>query len=241
MKKFSGILCLVCLSAIGFVATAYAQVNVGVRIGANGGLDAFHVAIGDYFKVSDQQVETCQDSNISDEDQPVVFFMAQRANVPPESVILLRSRGWSWMQIALHFRLNPRIFYTPGTYEGTPYENGHRAFHGRGRIRLSDADIVNFVNLKFASEHYGHDPREIAQMRAQGRSFREIHDGFAQKEERIEWDAKEEPRHRDNRRMRQDDRPHPDQNGRNRYNNGDQNGRGGNDHKDRNDRHDDNQ
>lgn len=194
MKKFSLVLGFLCLIAAGFTARVNAQVNVGLAVGSNG-LDSFHVAIGDYFKVSDQQVQTCQESNIPDEEQPVVFFIAQRAAVSPEAVVLLRSRGWSWMQIALHFRLNPRIFYTPGTYAGTPYENGYNSFQGHGKIRLSDGDIVNFVNLKFMSEHYGRDPHEIAQMRAQGKNFRDINDGFTQKQEVREWDAKEEPHH----------------------------------------------
>jgi len=194
MKKGMLVLGFICFFTAAFATRANAQVNVGVQVGPNG-LDSFHVAIGDYFKVSEQQVETCQDSNIPDEDQPVVFFIAQRAMVAPESVILLRSRGWSWMQIALHFRLNPRIFYTPGVYAGTPYQNGYNAFRGHGKIRLSDADIVNFVNLKFMSEHYGREPQEIAQMRAQGRNFRDINDGFTKKREVIEWDAKEQPRH----------------------------------------------
>jgi hypothetical protein len=96
------------------------------------------------------------------------------------------------MQIAYHFRLNPRIFYTPGNYAGTPYEHGYNAFRGHGRINLSDADIVNFVNLKFVSEHYGHDPAEIAQMRAKGQSFRDITVGYDSKKEAVEWDAKKD-------------------------------------------------
>jgi hypothetical protein len=112
------------------------------------------------------------------------------------------------MQIALHFRLNPRIFYTAGVYDGTPYANGANAFRGHGRIKLSDADIVNFVNLKFMAEHYGHDPKEIAQLRASGKSFSDINDGFAQKKEAVQWDAKEQPRpahDRQDRRDRRDD------------------------------------
>ncbi len=193
MKKSLRILGFTGLLVLGFAFRGNAQVNVGVAIGANGQLDAFHLAIGDYFKVSEQQVQTCQESNIPDEQQPVVFFIAQRAGVAPEAVLFLRAKGWSWMQIAYHFRLNPRIFYTPGSYAGTPYAHGYNAFQAHGRINLSDADIVNFVNLKFMSEHYGHEPAEIAQMRAQGKSFRDINDGYVQKKEAVEWDAKQEP------------------------------------------------
>jgi uncharacterized protein (DUF433 family) len=193
MKKSLLVLSFISLCVAALMNRANAQVNVGVVVGSNG-LDAFHGAIGDYFKVSTQQVQTCQDSKIPDEEQPVVFFIAQRAGVSPEAVILLRSRGWSWMQIAYHYRLNPRIFYTPGSYVGTPYEHGYNSFRGHGRINLSDGDIVNFVNLKFVSEHYGHDPAEIAQMRAQGHNFRDISAGYETKKEAVEWDAKKDDR-----------------------------------------------
>jgi hypothetical protein len=92
MKKITLVIGFICLITAAFAARANAQVSVGVNIGSNG-LDSFHLAIGDYFKVSAQQVQTCQDSNIPDEEQPVVFFIAQRAAVSPEAVILLRSRG----------------------------------------------------------------------------------------------------------------------------------------------------
>jgi hypothetical protein len=196
MKKIGWILGFICLVSAGFLAPVQAQIRAGVEVGPNG-MDAFHIAIGDYFKVSPQQIQACQDTNIPDEEQPVVFFIAQRANVAPESVILMRERGWSWMQIALHFRLNPNIFYTPGEYAGTPYENGQNAYRGHKRkINFSDADIVNFVNLKFASEHYGKEPQEIAKYRAGGRSFVDIHDEYSKKNTRIEWDAKEKPSRR---------------------------------------------
>ena len=38
-------------------------------------------------------------------------------------------------------------------------------------IRLSDNDIVNFVNLKFISEKYGYTPEDVVKMRAKGDSF----------------------------------------------------------------------
>ena len=43
------------------------------------------------------------------------------------------------------------------------------------RITLIVVDIVNFVNLKFVSEKYGHTPAEIVKMRAKGDNFVAIH------------------------------------------------------------------
>jgi len=193
MKKTGFVLGLIAFLSAGFIGLASAQVSVGVNISGKG-LDAFHLAIGDYFKVSTQQVQACEDSSIPAEEQPVVFFIAQRANVSPESVILLRTRGSSWMQIALHYNINPRVFYTQGDYTGTSYENGAKSFQKK-RINLSDADVVNFVNLKFTSEHYGHEPKEIAKMRTGGTDFVTINQNLSKKQEKVKWDAKEPARH----------------------------------------------
>ena len=39
---------------------------------------------------------------------------------------------------------------------------------------LADPDIVNLVNLRFLSEHYGHSPDEIIRMRSEGEGFAKI-------------------------------------------------------------------
>jgi hypothetical protein len=196
MKKTGLVLGLIAFLSAGFIGLASAQVGGRGNINSKG-LDAFHSAIGDYFKVSTQQVQACEDSSIPTEEQPVVFFIAQRANVSPESVILLRSRGTSWMQIALHYNINPRVFYTQGDYTGTTFENGSRAFRNK-RINLSDSDVVNFVNLKFTSEHYGREPKEIAKMRTGGTDFVSINQNLSKKQGGVKWDAKE-PTRRTNR------------------------------------------
>lgn len=194
MRKLIGIACLAL--GLSFGLAAFSQAQVGLSVSASGkGLDAFHLAIGDYFKVSVQQIQTCQDSQIPDDEQPVVFFLAQRANVSPESVILLRKRGLGWMQIARQLRINPSLFYVQGDYSGTPYENGGRRLRDpKHKVVLNDADIVNFVNLKFASEHYGRETQEIVKMRAGGEAFTAIHKDFSKKKSRVQWETKDEKR-----------------------------------------------
>ena len=43
-------------------------------------------------------------------------------------------------------------------------------------MRLGDDDVVNLVNLKFASEHYGYSPEKVIKMRSEGRNFVEINE-----------------------------------------------------------------
>lgn len=192
MKRNGFIFGLLCSLLAAWPSLAGAQVNAGLSLGGNGG-DSFHLAIGDYFKVSEDQINDCQKQNISDEELPVVFFIAQRANVEPAAVLAVHTSGLNWMQVAMHFRLNPRIFFismTQETVAHTPYEKGFAYYHDRkDRVNLSDGDIVNFVNLKFISEHYGYDPKEVIQMRASGKSFRDINDHYWQKKEQAQWDV----------------------------------------------------
>jgi len=196
MKKRVHIFGVLCWFTVFLPGLCLGQVNAGIEIGTNG-VDSFHLAIGDYFKVSEEQINNCQKQNIPDEELPVVFFIAQRANVEPSAVLAVHASGLTWMQVAMHFRLNPRIFFTnlPGNaVSHTPYEKGYGFYKDRkNRVNLSDADIVNFVNLKFVSEHYGDDPKEIIQMRASGKSFRDINDNYWKKKEEVKWDVEDPP------------------------------------------------
>jgi hypothetical protein len=155
--------------------------------------DSFYAAIENYFKVSEDQIKACQQQNIAEEEIPVVFFIAQRGSVDPNAVLTVRSEGLNWMQTAYHFHLNPRIFFEPlpaNVLARTPYEKSYGYYKGHSsRINLSDADITNWVNLKFLTEHYGYDPQEIIQMRSAGKSFRDINTYYANKKEAVGWDV----------------------------------------------------
>ena len=185
---------LVLLMICAFFGTASADEGDGV-VSPNAPPDSFYAVMEDYFKVSEDQIKTCQPMNISEEEIPVVFFITQRAGVDPQAAVIVRSSGLSWMQVADHFHLNPRIFFVPLPANGAsngPYEKGYGTYKSRkNRINLSDADIINWVNLKFLSEYYGYDPQEIIQMRSAGKSFRTINSYYADKKEEVKWDLEE--------------------------------------------------
>jgi hypothetical protein len=63
---------------------------------------------------------------------------------------------------------------------GPPYGKAYGYYKNKprkdwGGIKLSDADVVNLVNLKFISGQYGYAPDEVAGMRSKGESFVGIH------------------------------------------------------------------
>lgn len=169
--------CLVCFLAIPWPAIAETSWSVGVS-GGNNGIEGFNISIGNYYHVPEREVIVIHDRGIDEEELPVVFFLAQRAHVPPEAIVNLRLRGWSWMDITLHFGLTPDIYYVPidvyryGPPPGHPYGYYHRYPRGGwGRSVLHDRDIVNQVNMRFLSEHYRYAPEQVMRYRSEGRRF----------------------------------------------------------------------
>ncbi len=127
-----------------------------------------------------------------DEELPVVFFLASRAHVDPQVIIDLRVRKrMSWLNITFHYGLTPEIYYVPVKRVGPPYGNayGHYKKHGQDykKVRLSDADVVNLVNLRFMSEYHGVAAEVVMDQRGRGERFVVINDAY----------HKEKGKHRD--------------------------------------------
>ncbi|MEW5796794.1 MAG: hypothetical protein AB1772_10595 [Candidatus Zixiibacteriota bacterium] len=171
------------IAAIGLtLAASNARSGVDIGLSADdGGIRSFYLAIGDHYRVPEREVVVVRERSIPDDQLPVVFFLARYAKVEPGVIVKLRLSGQSWMDIALHYHLSPEIFYVQFDHDpGPPFGKawGHYKKRDRGewgKIRLADADIVNVVNLKFVSEHYGCTPAEVVKMRAKGDNFVSIH------------------------------------------------------------------
>jgi len=153
-----------------------ADVNIGLSIG-DGGIKGFYLAIGEHYKVAQKEIVVVKEKKLPDEELPVVFFLARRAEVAPDVIIKLRLGGKSWMGICAHFGMTAEIFYVPvKQVPGPPYGKAYGHFKNKKRnkwstIRLTDTEIVNFVNLKFISEHYGYSADDVIKMREKGNSF----------------------------------------------------------------------
>lgn len=160
----------------GSLDNARAEVNIGVKADESG-ITEFYLAIGDHYKAPEKEVVIVREKGIPDDDLPVVFFIARSAGVPAIAVIKLRLDGKSWMDITFHYGLTAGIYYVDvKEVKGPPYGKAYGHFKKKPKkdwktIKLADADIVNFVNLRFLSEHYGHSPDEIISMRSKGESF----------------------------------------------------------------------
>ena len=170
--------CLFLLVAAG--ALCRAEVNAGITINEDG-IEGFYLAISSHFQVPEKEVVVVREKRIPEEEMPVVFFLAGRAGIAPEAIIKMRLGGKTWMDISFHYGLTAEAFYVPVTRDpGPPYGKayGHFKKHDRkkwGTIRLADEDIINLVNLRFISEHYGCSADEVVKMRSEGRNFVNIH------------------------------------------------------------------
>jgi hypothetical protein len=156
-----------------------AEVSFGLSID-NDGLKGFYLAIGEHYQVPEKQIVVVREKNIPDEEMPVVFFLARKSGVTPDVIIKLRLSGNTWMDITTHYGLTAEVFYVPVTVDpGPPYGKayGHFKKHKKsqwGSIRLSDVEVINFVNLKFISDYYQCPADDVIGMRQKGTNFVDI-------------------------------------------------------------------
>ena len=182
MRNLAIILIFIFLFIFVAVCANAQQVNAGVSIGEEG-LRGFYLAVGDYFRVPEREVILIKERRIPDEEIPVALFIAARARVIPSVVIDLRLGGRSWMDITLHFKLNPEIYHVPveGEVKGPPYGKAYGYYKNKnrkdwGKIVLSNPEIINLVNLRFISEYHRFPPEEVIRLRAVGKNFILIND-----------------------------------------------------------------
>ncbi|MBN2653947.1 MAG: hypothetical protein JXR79_02385 [Nitrospirae bacterium] len=174
-------LILIVLLAMAFsfsinIQASKANVDMGVSIGDEG-LRGFYLSVGDYFSVPEREVVFVRERRIPDEEIPVVFFLSRYARVAPQIIIDMRLRGMSWMNITLHYKLHPDIYYVPlKRNPGPPYGKAYGYYMKRPKkdwhkIRLHDRDVVNMVNLRFITEYHRYDPDYVVGARSKGRNF----------------------------------------------------------------------
>lgn len=170
--KLTAVMALV----FGLAAAVSAEVKMGIAVN-NRGLNSFYLSVGNYHRVPEKEVIAVKQRGIPDEELSAVFFIAAKAGVHHDEIIKLRIKKWSWMRIAQRYRIDPAVFYVPvktkvvGKVYGRPYSYYAKPQARWKHIRLNDADIVNCVNLRFITEHYGYDPDEVIKMRESGKNF----------------------------------------------------------------------
>jgi hypothetical protein len=160
------------------------KVDLGISL-ADGRLRSFYLAVGEYYRVPEQQVVATKERyRLHEEELPVVYFLAARAHVEPSVIIDRHTGGMSWLDITFYFGFDPEIYYVPVKIErvGPPYGNayGYYKEYRPGKewrkILLTDHEVVDLVNLRFISEYHRLSPEAVMEMRGRGKNFVSINE-----------------------------------------------------------------
>jgi len=165
---------------LGCLVAARADAQTAFSVSASVG--DFHVAVSNYYHVPEREVIVVRERHIPEEELPVVFFIAERARVPAARIVDMRIHGSSWWDISVRYGLGADVYYVPVTvvHTGPPYGRAYGHYKKPHKqwntIVLTDADIVNLVELRFMSEHYHVAPDRIVELRERDVDFITIHD-----------------------------------------------------------------
>lgn len=179
--------------------TSCVPVRTNIRLGMSidyFGVSGFYLSAGRYYGFPHREVLIIQKRHIPDDEIPVVLFLARSGAVATSMIVDLRLSGLSWMDISLRLGLAPDIFYVPlRVAPGPPYGKAYGYYKNKPRkqwksIRLNDAEVAGFVNLRFMSEHHGISPDEVMKMRRPGRGFVGVNDRILKGKEKKKYKDK---------------------------------------------------
>jgi hypothetical protein len=161
-------------------------------------LRGFLLAVGNYYRVPQAEVVIIRRRGIPADQIPVVLFIAKRAHVEPKTIVDLRLQGSTWLGIALRHGLGPDLFYVPtdGVVTEPPFAKAYGYYKNKFKkdwntIPLGDDDIINLVNLKWVSEHYGYAPGKIIRMRSGNGEFISINEEIRRGKERFKEEGEQ--------------------------------------------------
>jgi hypothetical protein len=167
-----------------------AQTRMGLDI-RNGRVDNFYVAIGDYYRVPTREITVVHERGIVEDEIPVVYFIARHSGRDPQTIVAMRLRGDSWVDISNRCGVSTDAYYlNESGVSGPPFGNAYGHYkHGRGRrAGFSDNDIVTSVNVHWMKDRYGWSAPEVIKYRSSGESFASIHEKFRSRGDRDEND-----------------------------------------------------
>lgn len=133
---------------------------------------------GCHFGAPAGEVEVLARWSVPSEEIPVALFIAGRAGVSPEVVLSLRRGRNSWGDVASRYGVGGGTFHvplgsdSPGDRLARAYgEFGTRSPREWDAVQLTDAEIVDLVNLRFLTEALGIPATRALQARSSGGSW----------------------------------------------------------------------
>lgn len=136
--------------------------------GAGSVQKTFLNAVGEYFGIPPREVAVLSRWNLSEGEIPVVLFLAERAGVSPDVVVVQRRQGQSWMEIAAAYSVHAGDFHVQidgpaGILDEASLRFSSRAASEWRNISLTDDEVVGLVNVRFLSRFLGVPPARVAQ------------------------------------------------------------------------------
>lgn len=139
---------------------------------------AFEEALTAYYEITVDDLTALKETGLALEEIPVALHLASPAMTTPVNLATLRARGDSWRGIADMRQVEPTSVYVliGKEFKSKTYEPIFAKFTKvKGAtwedVPLTSEDIVNLVNLKFLTSHYGYSMFEIMAMRDEGTDF----------------------------------------------------------------------
>ncbi|KAB2951118.1 MAG: hypothetical protein F9K18_14585 [Thermoanaerobaculia bacterium] len=175
--------CLTVATALALLAPAAAPVRAD--LGPLEPIADLHRAVRESLGLPEPLIVRLLEQGAPHEHLPVIGFLARELAQPPEVIFDLHRSGVSFLDISLRFGRGPEIFYVPFAADpGPPYGKawGYYKKTPRARwssIRLTDVDVVNFVNVRVCHDHYGVGYDRIVAQRRKGKGFADVHRALA--------------------------------------------------------------
>jgi hypothetical protein len=142
-------------------------------------VDTFDMGVASHFDRPLEEVLEIRDRVPRDE-VPVVFFLADRADVPADRVADLRATGRPWIDISRELDVAPEDYYVNlKRSSDLPSDSIWRDLARTPKRdwsdrQLDDGDIVDLVNLRFLSDTYRLDKRDVIARHARGADYPDI-------------------------------------------------------------------
>jgi hypothetical protein len=105
-------------------------------------------------------------------DLPIVLFLTRASGKPVDSILTLRTRGLSWAQVFRDLGVGYQpLFVDIDRDPGGPYHTIWTSYRSEpSRLRLTDAQIRDLVDLQLGRKWAGMSAYDLARARARGRS-----------------------------------------------------------------------
>lgn len=189
---------VICIAVIvGSLSGVLSASNFALGIsGSDQGINGFSLSIGNYFGVAPQEVRDVE-YYVPREQMSVVYFLANESHRDARYITDLRRGGLSWWNISMRLGLDPYILYRA---QNSRYKRHH----------MRDAEIADYVNVRFLSDYHHVSRDEIIRRRHEGERYERINDYYRGRQdnpqyheqrnsERHDKDSRGDKKSRDNR------------------------------------------